>query len=76
MHWSHWIKPGEIERGVRAVLLRMTRRMRNVTEVLMDVADMPSVMMRPRKSLVAMRIARSQHRMRASGFVEWHITEK
>jgi len=76
MDWSHGLKPGEIGRGVRAVLLRTTHHMRSLTEMLMDVADVPSVMMRPRKSLIAIRIASSQHRMRASGFVERHITEK
>ena len=76
MDWSHGMKPGEIEQGVRAVLFRLTRRMRSLTDMLMDVADVPSVMMRPRKSLVAMRIARPQHRARASGFGALHITEK
>lgn len=46
MDWSRWIKPGDIERGVRAVHLIMLRRMRSLTEMLMDVADVPSVTMR------------------------------
>lgn len=74
MDWSHGMKPGEIERGVRAVLFRLTRRMRGLIEMLMDVADVPSAMMRPRKSLIAIRIASSQHRARASGVVERRIT--
>jgi hypothetical protein len=76
MDWSRRMKPGEIEHGVRAVRLRMTQRIRSLTEMLIDVADMPDVTMRPRKSLLAIRIARPQHRMRASVFVERHITEK
>ena len=74
MDWSHRMTPAEIGRGVRAVLLRTTHHMRSLTEMLMDVADVPSVMMRPRKSLIAIRIARSQHRARASGVVERRIT--
>jgi len=72
----HWMKPGVIERGVRTAFVTMLHRMRSPVEVLMDVADMMSMMTRPQKSFVAMRIARPQHRVRASGFVERHITEK
>jgi hypothetical protein len=75
MDWAHWIKPGEIQRAVRAALV-MLRRMRSPTEVLMDVADVTSMMMRPRESFVAARIVRPQRRMRASGLVERHLTEK
>src|SRR5437899_1615456 len=78
--WRRWIghrmKPGEIEHGVRAVRLRMMHRIRSLTEMLIDVADMPSVTLPSRKSLLAIRIARPQRRMRPSVFVERHITEK
>jgi len=76
MDWEHWMKPGEIERGVRAALVTMLHRMRSPIEVLMAVADMMSTMTRPRKSFVAMRIARPQRRVRAPGFDERHLTEK
>jgi len=63
MDWSRWMRPSEIERGVRAVRLMM-HRLRTPTEVLVDVADMSSMMMRPRKSFVATRVARPQRRAR------------
>jgi hypothetical protein len=37
---------------------------------------MPSAMIGPRKSLVAIRAARSQHQARTSDFVERRLTEK
>ena len=76
MDWAGWMKPGEIERGVRAAPVTLLHRMRSPVEVLMDIADVMFMMTTPRKSFVAMRIARPQDCVRASGFVAGHITEK